>query len=125
MEKNMISKNKFLFLFIILISFTFLHAAKSRTTYATKNIIGQNDYLDKCSSCHGDASRGGNVSSIREWKIIFSNNAYELIEIHMYDEENKKILSYLNSNEFKKQSKLILELLQEFAYDSENIPTCN
>ena len=125
MEKNMISKNKFLFIIILFLSFSFLHAAKSRTTYATKNIIGQDNYLDKCSSCHGDASRGGNVASIREWKIIFSNNASELITIHLDDEENNNILLYLKSNNFKKQSKLILELLQEFAYDSENIPTCN
>ena len=100
-------------------------AKKLRGDYATKNLKGQEYYLNNCSSCHGDGNRGGNMSSIREWKIMFDNKAEELIYLHEEDENNSDLLRYLKSDNFKKQSKLMLEFLQEFAYDSEHIPTCN
>ena len=101
------------------------NAKKQRGEYATKNLLGQEYYLTNCSSCHGDANRGGNMSSIREWKIMFSNKAKELIYLHEDDEQNYELVKYLEGDKFNKQSKLMLEFLQEFAYDSEHIPTCN
>ena len=118
--------NKIALSIIIMLSLSLeINAEKLRAEYATKNLKGQDYYLKNCSSCHGDGNRGGNMSSIREWKIMFSNNAQELIYFHEEDENNKEILKYLKSDYFKKQSKLMLEFLQEFAYDSEHIPTCN
>lgn len=108
---------------LLLSSYSF--ADKIRGEYATKNIIGQDYYLDRCSSCHGDGARGGNMASIREWKQIFSNNASELIELHMDDDSTVKTLAYLKSSDFQKESDLMMKMLQEFAYDSDNIPTCN
>lgn len=119
--------SKFLFVIILLSlcvpSFSF--AKKIRGEYATKNIVGQEYYLKRCSFCHGDGNRGGNMASIREWKVLFKDNASELYDLHLDDETNKDILIYFKSEEFKKESALMLKLLQEFAYDSEHIPTCN
>lgn len=102
-----------------------LNAEKIRGEYATKNLKGQDYYLKSCSSCHGEGSRGGNIASIREWKEFFNKDASELIYFHEEDSSTIKVLEYLKGNEFKKESKLMLEFLQEFAYDSEHIPTCN
>lgn len=123
----MISKNKSIIVLIciLLFSFTNVNAAKKRGVYATKNLEGQNTYLKRCSSCHGEGSRGGNMASIREWKVMFSQNAEELKDLHIDDEENLSVIKYIESNDFKKEEELMLKFLQEFAYDSEHIPTCN
>lgn len=120
----MILRNSLIVLIMVFLSLN-LHAKKIRGEYATKNIEGQNYYLKNCSSCHGEGSRGGNMASIKEWEMIFSNDASELIYLHEDDDDLKKVLQYLKGEEFKKQSKVMLNFLQEFAYDSENIPTCN
>jgi len=118
--------NKINLYLIIMISLSFnLNAEKIRGEYSTKNLLGQDYYLKNCSSCHGEGSRGGNMASIREWKMIFSKNASELLYFHEDDSSTKEVLTYLNGSEFKKESKQMLKFLQEFAYDSEHIPTCN
>ena len=121
-------KNSTNLLFIlILLSLSFLNAnaARKRGEYATKNLVGQDYYLKQCASCHGEGSRGGNMASIREWEMMFKKDAEELVDLHIDDEESKTVVKYFQSNEFKKESKDMLNFLQEFAYDSENIPTCN
>lgn len=122
-------KNSFknIVLFIFLLSLvTSLNAAKKRGEYATQNLVGQDYYLIACSSCHGEGSMGGNMASIREWSEIFSNKASLLISFHSEDDENIEVMKYLKSKKFiNKDKKEILSFLQEFAYDSENIPTCN
>lgn len=97
-------------------------AARLKAQYRTKNLKGQSYYLNNCSSCHGDGNRGGNMASIREWKKIFSKDAQDLKFFH---EEEQSVLNYLNSKKFEEQRELMLKFLQEFAYDSEFIPTCN
>lgn len=119
------STNLFFVFLLLLLTLTNANAARKRGEYATKNLAGQDLYLEKCSSCHGEGSRGGNMASIREWKVIFSENALELKDLHLDDEESKNVVTYLNSNEFKNSSEQMLKFLQEFAYDSEHIPTCN
>ncbi len=57
--------------------------------------------------------------------MMFDNNAEELIYLHQEDENNIALIKYLKGESFNKQSKIMLEFLQEFAYDSEHIPTCN
>ena len=106
--------------FIILLSIS-ANASKTKTQYRTKFPNGQTFYLDNCSSCHGDGSRGGNMASIREWAQIFSKNGEELKFFH---EEEPSVLKYLNSVTFKEHKEKMLKFMQEFAYDSENIPTC-
>lgn len=122
---NKIKKLNLFFILIVLFSFSPLNAAKKRGEYATKNIVGQEYYLKNCSSCHGEGSRGGNMASINEWKELFSKNASELLYLHEEDEELKGVVNYLKGENFKKQSELMLKFLQEFAYDSQNVPTCN
>lgn len=122
----MILRNKTIIIIILILTFTsFLEAERLRSTYATKNIIGQTNYLNRCSTCHGEAKRGGNMAAIREWKEIFSNKASELIDLHLDDDENIEVLKYLKSKFFLQEKESILKILQEFAYDSEHIPTCN
>lgn len=121
---KLLNKLNLCILIIITLSLN-LSAKKIRGEYATKNLIGQSNYMKNCSACHGEGSRGGNIASIREWKTMFSKDASELIYLHEDDEENNEVLRYLRGTEFKKDKKLMLEFLQEFAYDSEHIPTCN
>ena len=111
-------------IFIVVLTIN-LFAKKERGVYATKNLIGQEYYMNNCSSCHGEGNRGGNMASIREWKMMFSDDASELLYLHDEEDTNKKVIEYLKGESFRKQSKLMLEFLQEFAYDSEHIPTCN
>ena len=110
---------------IILFSFNANASKKERGAYATQNIKGQNYYLNRCSSCHGEGNRGGNMASIQEWKELFANNAEELKDLHSDDSESVDVLIYFKSDDFKKESEIMMKFLQEFAYDSENIPTCN
>lgn len=117
--------NIILFVVFMFILSSSLNAKKIRGEYATKNIEGQNYYLKNCASCHGEGSRGGNMASINEWKELFSNEASELIYLHEEDEELVNIIKYFKSNKFKNESNDMLKFLQEFAYDSDNIPTCN
>ena len=121
----MIIKNSFIIIIFSLLFNNSLYAVKQRGNYATKNLFGQEYYLKNCSSCHGSGNRGGNMASIREWKVLFENNASELIYLHEDDDSNIDVINYIKEEKFKKQSKLMLEFLQEFAYDSEHIPTCN
>ncbi len=98
-------------LFLLLVTSTSMQAAKKRGEHATKNLKGQEYYLNRCSSCHGEASRGANMSSIREWKALFSKNSFELIDIHSEDEESLNLLKYFASKEFKKRRKTTLRNL--------------
>lgn len=97
---------------------------RERGPYATNNFKGQKYYLDACSSCHGAGSRGGNMESIREWEVLFKNDGSELYELHVGEKKTQNILEYFKSEDFKKQKIRMLPFLQEFAYDSEHIPTC-
>ena len=116
---------KIIMLFLLILLSLDLYAAKrERGQYATNNFKGQKYYLDACSSCHGAGSRGGNMESIREWKKLFSNNASELYDLHLDEKNTQKVLTYLKSEQFFKEKIRMLPFLQEFAYDSENIPTC-
>lgn len=112
-------------LVLLLIIASNVSASKIRGEYATKNLKGQDYYLKSCSSCHGEGSRGGNMASIREWKEIFNKNGKDLLFFHEDEDSAKSLVTYLEGEKFKKESKLMLEFLQEFAYDSEFIPTCN
>ena len=109
---------------IILLLLNFSVAFAKPLSHITKEKLGQEYYLKRCSSCHGEGNRGGNINSINEWKEVFANNAKELIELHDGEDNVEKVISYLKSDDFKKESPRILILLQEFAYDSELIPTC-
>jgi len=117
-------KRMIISLLLILIS-TQLNAAKrERSSYATNNFIGQKYYLDACSSCHGAGSRGGNMESIREWEVLFSKGGIELYELHLDEDKTEVIVKYFKDEKFKNEKVRMLPFLQEFAYDSENIPTC-
>lgn len=120
-----VQKLLYAIIFLVTMNSIFLHADTIRGEYATQNTTGQEYYMNRCSSCHGDGARGGNMASVREWKQLFSNNASELLELHLDDTSTIKVVEYFKSDVFKKESKLMLQLLQEFAYDSDNIPTCN
>lgn len=117
--------NKFyVFIFLIILNCNLNAATKKRGPYSTNNFVGQKYYLNACSSCHGAGSRGGNMESIREWKILFDNNGSELYNLHLDEKNTENILKYFKSVNFKEEKIRMLPFLQEFAYDSENIPTC-
>jgi len=92
--------------------------------HVTKEKDGQKYYLNRCSSCHGAGSRGGNLYSINEWERIFSKNGIELLELHEGEDDVQDVIEYIKSDSFKLENKNMLNFIQEFAYDSELIPTC-
>ena len=64
---------------LFIICNTSLNAAKKRGAYATKNLVGQEYYMKRCSSCHGEALRGGNSDG--SWKA----KCPELFAKYFYD----------------------------------------
>ena len=120
MEINM--KNS-LIIFLLLFSFSSLYARHKE--HVTKQLKGQEYYLKACSSCHGDGNRGGNLYSISEWKYLFFDNGKDLKQLHIGEDGTNQIIQYLDSEDFKHEKKKMLKFLQEFAYDSDTIPSCN
>jgi len=108
----------------IILSIFNSNSLASRKAHVTVNKIGQKYYLKQCSSCHGAGNRGGNINSIRQWKEEFNHNAKILISDHRGEDNTKQIIKYLKSSTFNKQKVELLKFLQEFAYDSDTIPTC-
>ena len=119
MEKIMLNK-----ICIICLLLLATNSFAGRKPHITKEKIGQKYYLKRCSSCHGSGNRGGNLNTENEWREIFSKNAQELIELHIDEDNTQKIINYIKSNDFKKEQKKMLKFLQEFANDSDTIPTC-
>ncbi|MCK5110351.1 MAG: cytochrome c [Arcobacteraceae bacterium] len=117
-------KNSFGLLILVLL-FSFSTAQAKPKAHVTKQLVGQAYYLKRCSHCHGEGNRGGNLYSTREWKKIFSAHGADLIELHDGEEGTQKVMKYLKSKDFKKESAKMLKFIQEFAYDSDTIPTCN
>ncbi len=102
------------FIILLLVTVSFLYGAKEKK--------GQKYYLKRCGSCHSTGKMWGNVATINEWKSFFTNDIKDLKDFH---KDNPKVLKYLNSNQFKKEKNRISRFLQEFASDSETIPSCN
>ena len=109
---------------IIFLLVNFSVAFAKPLSHVTKEKVGQEYYIKRCSACHGEGNRGGNINSIQEWEDIFSKDGKELIELHDGEDNIEQVMFYLKSDDFKKESPRILKLLKEFAYDSELIPTC-
>jgi cytochrome c2 len=122
MEINMSKILKFLLIVSFIISTTSYAKYK---THVTKEKKGQKYYLNRCSSCHGDGNRGGNMYSMNEWEELFKNDAKELILLHKDEDNTDEIINYLKSKKFDKEKKRMLKFIKEFAYDSETVPTCN
>ncbi len=112
-----------LIIFLFILSFTNLQA--SHKQHITKEKKGQRYYMKECSACHGSGTRGGNLASQREWKDMFFDNAKDLKVLHKDEDDTKEVIDYLNSKNFKHERKRLLKFLQEFAWDSDDIPTCN
>jgi NAD+--asparagine ADP-ribosyltransferase len=117
--------NKFIkFLLFVSLFISTISYAKYKT-HITKEKKGQRYYLNRCSSCHGNGNRGGNMYSMNEWEELFKNDAKELILLHEDEENTTNIIKYIKSNNFQKEKKRMLKFIKEFAYDSETVPTCN
>jgi len=117
-------QNSIKIIFIFLLFFVTNVEAKYKT-HITKEKKGQKYYLNRCSACHGDGNRGGNMNSMNEWEDLFKNDAKELIELHTNEDNTDDVIKYLKSSDFKNEKKRMLKFIKEFAYDSETIPTCN
>ncbi len=99
-------------------------AAKSHAPHVTQEKVGQRYYLKACGSCHGSGKIGGNMATATEWKALLKNGAKELIELHTDENGTEGIIAYLKSPQFAQEHDRLLAFLQEFANDSESIPTC-
>ncbi|NPA74233.1 MAG: hypothetical protein GXO12_05920 [Epsilonproteobacteria bacterium] len=91
-------------------------------SYGAREKKGQKYYLKRCSSCHGSGKMWGNVATKEEWKSFFTIDIKDLKEFH---QDNPEVLKYIDSKEFKKEKARMYRFLQEFASDSETIPSCN
>jgi len=99
-------------------------SAKSHVTHVTQEKVGQQYYLKACSACHGAGKLGGNMGTVLEWKGLLANHAKALIELHEDENNTQGIIMYLKGEAFAKEHDHLLKFLQEFANDSESIPTC-
>jgi hypothetical protein len=59
-----------------------------------------------------------------EWKNLLAKHAKELIELHDDENNTAEVITYLKGDRFHKEHDHLLKFLQEFANDSESIPTC-
>ena len=98
--------------------------AKPRGKHVVKEKVGQEYYLKSCSSCHGAGKLGGNMATKEEWVELLAKHGKELKELHTDEENTTEIIKYFNSPQFSKEHDALLRFLQEFANDSESIPTC-
>jgi len=127
MGKNM--RSSLVISLMIIVSFSAIHA-KPRGKHVTREKVGQQYYLKACGSCHGDGKIAGNMATQKEWKALLSSGAGELIYLHEDVYSGKKdnnatvAITYLRSEQFKNEKSKLLKFLQEFASDSEDIPTC-
>ncbi len=110
-----------IFLILALVSLIY---AKPRGEHIVKEKEGQKYYIKQCSSCHGSGKLGGNMATKKEWEMLLANGAKELIELHKDEDNTTSVIKYLKSKQFKKEKDALLRFLQEFANDSEAIPTC-
>ena len=90
--------------------------------FGAKEKKGQKYYLKRCSSCHGTGRMWGNVATREEWKSFFTDGVKDLKDFHR---DNPSVIKYINSKDFKKEKGRMWRFLQEFASDSESIPSCN
>ena len=116
-------RNSFILFLVILLGVTTSQARLK--TYVTKEKVGQKYYLKQCASCHGEGNRGGNLDSIMGWEKSFKDNGVELISLHTDEENTQSVINYLKSEDFTKEKRKLINFLQEFAYDSATIPSCN
>jgi mono/diheme cytochrome c family protein len=114
-----------LFVLFAFLALTFTTAStKSHAPHVTKEKIGQTYYLKACATCHGAGKLGGNMATVLEWKGLLANHAKELIELHEDENNTAGIIAYLKGEAFTREHDRLLLFLQEFANDSESIPTC-
>ena len=98
--------------------------ARPRGQHVVQEKVGQTYYLRECAACHGAGKLGGNMATQSEWKELLSKHAKELIELHEGEQNTTRVIEYLQSPRFEKEHDRLLKFLQEFANDSESIPTC-
>lgn len=90
--------------------------------FAAKEKKGQKYYLKRCGTCHGTGRMWGNMATQDEWKSFFTTDIKDLKDFH---KDKPNVLKYINSQDFKKEKGRMYRFLQEFASDSESIPSCN
>ncbi len=112
------------YLLIPLVLLSPLLWGKAHAPHVTQEKVGQRYYLQACGQCHGAGKLGGNMATVLEWKGLLSHHAKELIELHEDENNTQGIIAYLHSDRFAKEHDHLLTFLQEFANDSESIPTC-
>ncbi len=106
---------------ILIVSISY---AKNRGIHVVKEKEGQKYYLKECAKCHHSGKIGGNMATQEEWKELLENSAAKLIALHKGEENTTEVIRYLKSKRFEKEHNKLLKFLQEFANDSEDIPTC-
>ncbi|MEA1914089.1 MAG: cytochrome c [Campylobacterota bacterium] len=115
---------RYLFIVVFIIASSLNLNAIRNSEHIAKEKIGQEYYLKRCSACHGPGRIGGNTNSTQEWKDNFAFDGAVLVELHLEEENMDEFNMYMKSNDFKLEKRRMLRFLQEFAYDSELIPTC-
>ncbi len=98
--------------------------ARPRGQHVVQEKLGQQYYLRACSSCHGAGKLGGNMATQSEWKYMLDRHGKALIELHEGEANTTQVIAYLKSPRFAREHDRLLKFLQEFANDSESIPTC-
>ncbi len=108
----------------LLLAATLALPARPRGKHVVREQVGQRYYLRACGGCHGSGKIGGNMATQAEWKALLSDHAKELAELHEGEANVTGVMEYLRGPRFEKEHDPLLKFLQEFANDSESIPTC-
>ena len=90
--------------------------------YAIDDTVGVREYKGNCKVCHGVASRGASMLTKSEWDDMFANDMTKLKAKHSKDQA---AMDTLNSDRFIKDSKKLLEFLENNAVDSGNVRGCS
>ena len=90
--------------------------------YAIDDSVGVREYKGNCKVCHGVASRGASMLTKSEWDEMFVNDSAKLKIKHAKDQAATEML---NGAKFIKDSKKLLEFLENNAVDSGNVRGCS
>ena len=90
--------------------------------YAIDDSVGVREYKGNCKVCHGVPSRGAVMLTKSEWDEMFANDNTKLKAKHSGNQAAQEVL---NGEKFIKDSKKLLEFLENNAVDSGNVRGCS
>lgn len=89
---------------------------------ASEHELGVGAYKADCQICHGTPYKGSTMLTTDEWVSAFANNYADLKKTHI---NKPDVIRVLDSAEFKRKSKYLLNFLSENSSDSGRVRGCS